>query len=225
MKGRLLFLAGVGGMLAAAYAAGFFELVTDRERVRALIEGLGIWGPLAYMAVFAFFEPFFVPGIAFMAPGALVWGAPELFAYSLVGATGAGVVGFSFARYLARDYVEPRLPERLRGWNDRVADEGLRAVVLVRLTFFLAPPAHWLLGVSRVSLPTFVLGTVLGFAPWIAALSFVLVVVGGTLWDWLAAQPAAVWWALGAGLVAWGAVRWATAARRRRRAAVDRLRT
>jgi uncharacterized membrane protein YdjX (TVP38/TMEM64 family) len=163
---------------------------------------------------FAILAPFFVPGFAFMAPGALVWGVPELFFYSLLGATGAGVVGFSFARYVARDWVETRMPSRLRAWDERLARNGFRTVVVVRLTFLLAPPAHWALGLSKVSFPAFVMGTIVGFAPFLLALSWVLVEVGGTLWDWLVARPVWVW-----GVVALAVVLWVVVRRRRRAAA------
>lgn len=217
MLKRLGLLVAVSALLGAMYALGLFDVLTDRERFRALIVDLGMWGPVVYVLSFALLEPFFVPGIAFMAPGALVWSFPELFVYSLLGASGAGVVGFSFARYLARDWVETRMPARLRAWDERLARAGFRNVVVVRLTLFLAPPAHWMLGLSKVRFPTFVAGTVVGFAPAMLVLSWVLVEVGGTLWDWMASRPGWVWIVLVAGVVVWIVVRRRLAARRHAR--------
>jgi len=205
---RLALLAGVAAALGALVLLGFFDFIRDPEKVRAVLEGLGPWAPLIYVVSFALLEPFFVPGIVFMAPGALIWPFPELFAYSLLGAVCAGVVGFFFARYLARDYARKHLPEGLRLWDDRLERAGLRTVVLVRLTFFLAPPAHWLLGLSQVSLTTFVLGTAIGFAPWIGGVCWLLAEVGTTLWDWLSRQPGwLLWVGVAAVVVAWLALR------------------
>jgi uncharacterized membrane protein YdjX (TVP38/TMEM64 family) len=216
LKSRVVLVVAVASLLAGLYAAGLFDLMADRERLRGLIEDLGVWGPVVYVLGFALLEPFFVPGLAFMGPGALVWSAPELFVYSLLGATGAGIVGFSFARYLGRDYVASRLSPRQLAWNERLGRSGLRSVILVRAVFFIAPPGHWLLGISPVSFPIFVLGTVIGFAPPLALLSWVLVEVGGTVFDWLAARPAGVWWGLGAILLAIAAASAMRGARRRR---------
>ena len=162
---------------------------------------LGIWAPILYVLGFSLLEPFFVPGIAFMIPGAFVWSFPELFALSWLGSIGAGVVGFGFARHLGREYVEQHLPDRFRKYDQKLANRGLRTVILVRLTLFLAPPAHWLLGLSRVDFGRFVLGTAIGFLPGIAALTYVVVFVGGTLGDWFGAQPREVWIAAGAAVV------------------------
>ena len=66
----------------------------------------------------------------------------------------------------------------------------------MRLLFFLAPPAHWLLGLSRVRFGPFVLGTMVGFVPGIA----VLTAVGKGVVDWLSMQPPWTWVALVAGV-------------------------
>ncbi len=216
MKTRIVLLCAVACVLIALYAAGFFDLISDRERLRALIESLGAWGPVVFILAFALLEPFFVPGFAFMAPGALVWSVPELFVYSLLGSTGAGIVGFSFARYLGRDYVASRLPPRLLVWNERLERSGLRTVIVIRVVFFLAPPAHWLLGLSSVSFPVHALGSVMGFAPGMLLMSWMLVEVGGTLFDWFAVHPTAAWALLAAGIVAFGVLRRVSQVRRRR---------
>lgn len=216
VKARIALLTAVAALLVALYVAGFFDLMSDRERLRVMIDDLGVWGPLVFILAFALLEPFFVPGFAFMAPGALVWSAPELFFYSLLGSTGAGIVGFSFARYLGRDFVASRLPPRLLVWNERLERSGLRTVIVLRVVFFLAPPVHWLLGLSSVSFSVHALGTVIGFAPGMAVMSWMLVEVGATLFDWFAAQPAAAWWLLAAVVVGVAVLRRIWLARRRR---------
>ena len=198
MWGRFALLGLVASIFAALYFAGFLDLIREPERVRAMLLELGIWAPILYVLAFSLLEPFFVPGIAFMIPGAFVWSFPELFALSWLGSIGAGIVGFGFARHLGREYVERHLPERFRKYDEQLATRGLRAVILVRLTIFLAPPAHWMLGLSSVGFGRFVLGTAIGFLPGIAALTYVVVFVGGTLGDWLSSQPREVWIAVGA---------------------------
>lgn len=103
-------------------------------------------------------------------PASWVWPLSEAFALSWLGAVGAGCVGFFFARVLAREWVDANLPERFRRFDDRLATRGLVTVIVVRLVFFLAPPAHWVLGLSKVRVTAFVLGSFIGFAPGILAL-------------------------------------------------------
>ena len=63
------------------------------------------------------------------------------------------------------------------------------SVLVARLLFFMAPPAHWMLGLSSVGWPAYLIGTIIGLLPGI-----VLVSVGGKgLFGFLATQPPKVW--------------------------------
>ncbi|MGE4607595.1 MAG: hypothetical protein AAEJ52_12715, partial [Myxococcota bacterium] len=106
MLKRVALAAGIGGVLVTLYFSGFFELITDRNRASAALEELGIWAPILYVVAFAILEPFFIPGLAFMIPGGFVFSFTELFVLSWLGSIGAGIIGFSFARFMARDFVE-----------------------------------------------------------------------------------------------------------------------
>ena len=175
----------LGGALAYAWTAGVLEGL-DRERVTQLLRNAGPWGPIGLVLAFALLEPFGVPGALFAIPASWVWPFPLAFALSWLGAVGAGVVGFVFARSIARDFVERKIPARFRRFDERLETRGFVTVVIVRLVFFLAPPAHWVLGVSRVRFTPFVLGTAVGFLPGMAA----LVLFGeGLLRAWAAAPP------------------------------------
>lgn len=198
---RIVLLAALAAVLATLYATGAFEWVADVDRVRASLESLGNWGPLLYVLAFAFLCPFFVPGIAFVIPGAVVFGYPELLLYSWIGAVGAGIVGFTFARTLGRSFVEKHMPPVLHRYDQRLADNGVRTVILVRLTLFLAPPGHWALGLSRVRLSEFLVGTAIGFIPGIALLTYTVAFLGSSLGPWLMAQPVWAWLALAAAIL------------------------
>ncbi len=189
MAKRMALVAGIAGILAIVYFSGLFDLISDPDRARAALEDLGVWAPVLYVLAFALLEPFFVPGIAFMIPGGFVFSFPQLFALSWMGSVGAGIVGFSFARTLGREFAESRIPERLRRYDEQLATNGLRTVILVRLVLFLAPPAHWLLGLSQVRFPTFVLGTAIGFLPGIGLSTYLIVFLGESLGDWISDRP------------------------------------
>ncbi len=180
----VLVLAGV-----AAHHFGLFELLGDTDRIRTLLTESGIWGPLVYVAVFSLLEPAGVPGILFIVPASLVWPLWLAFLLSWAGSIGAGVVGFGFARSIGHDWAQARLPDRLRGYDQRLAERGLTTVIVVRLLFFLAPPAHWVLGLSRVRFSTFAAGTAIGVVPGVALLT----VVGKGAVVWLEGRSRGVW--------------------------------
>lgn len=179
----LLLLAG----LAVAAWQGAFEGL-DRKRVVELVEAAGPWAPIGFVLAFALLEPFGAPGALFAIPASWIWPFPIAFGLSWLGAIGAGVVGFWFARTIGHRFVQRHLPDRFRRYDERLETRGLVTVVVVRLVFFLAPPAHWLLGLSRVRFGTFLLGTAVGFAPGMA----LLVLFGDGLYRALAGTPPGV---------------------------------
>lgn len=196
MVGRVAVLGIVAGVMGALYTFGFFELVQDPDASREALRGMGVFAPILYVLVFALIQPLFFPAAAIMLTGTMIWSFGELFVYSLVGAVCAAIIGFGFARYVARDFVEGRVPERLRRYDKSLEERGLRAVIVFRLLFFISPPASWLLGLSRVRFDKFVIGTAIGLAPAMAVLTWVVSVVGGTILAWLTSQPNDVWVAL-----------------------------
>ncbi len=206
----------VAALAAVLLAAGFaraFDLL-DRENLRALFTDSGALGPVLFVALFSLVQPFGFPGILFMLISTLLWPLWSAFLLNLAGATGAGVVGFGFARFVGRDWVQDRLPARLRNLEERVLARAFRTVLVVRLTTYLFPPAHWALGLSPVKFVPFLSATVIGFIPMTAFWTF----AGGDAVEWLSDQSGAVW----IGLAAGGAVLWLLIRQRRRRSGVPR---
>ena len=137
------------------------------------------------------------------------------FIVNWLGAIGAGMFGFAFARYFARDWVSGRMPERLRKWDDRLSNEGLRVVILFRAMFFLNPASHWALGLSQVRAPQAALGTAIGFLPWIIAWSY----FGERILNWFDTNSTGM--IVGVGLAIAAAIAVSIVIRRRREAAAD----
>jgi len=152
MRNRLILLALILGIVALAYYSGLFQYLAP-DRLRELLTEAGPWGPILVVTMFTVLEPFGTPGAIFMVAAATVWPFWTAFAINWIGASGAGMFGFTFARYLGRDWVEDRMPERLRKWDERLSERGLPVVIAFRLMFFLNPASHWALGLSRVSTP------------------------------------------------------------------------
>ena len=197
---RIAVLVAVGVALGSAWALGLFDLLADPREAAAVLREAGGWGYLLYLVSFSLLAPFFVPGIAFVVPAAMIWPRWLALGLSILGAGGAGTVGFAFARFLARDWVAARTPARLRAWDAALQARPVRTVVWIRLLTAFFPPAHWALGLSGVGYGSFVLGTMLGLTPLIVALTF----LGGGLMDWALAQPPESWWWMAGGALAVG---------------------
>jgi uncharacterized membrane protein YdjX (TVP38/TMEM64 family) len=194
---RLALLVLIAGLIGAAWVGGAFQALGDLDKARALLDSFGPWAYVAFVASFTVLQPLGVPAIFWVLPAALLWPFELAFPLSLAGAVGGASVGFFFARYLARDWVAARIPDRLRRFDERFAARGLAGVILVRLVFHLFPPTHWLLGLSSVSYGVYVLGTFLASAFNIGIVTY----FGKPAFEWVEAH-ATVSWAILAAIVA-----------------------
>jgi uncharacterized membrane protein YdjX (TVP38/TMEM64 family) len=77
-------------------------------------------------------------------------------------------VNLAFVRWVAFDWVQARIPERLRKYERWLTERGFRAVIFFRLVTFTLHPAQLLISTLRLPLPRLIFGTLLGFAPTVA---------------------------------------------------------
>ena len=110
----------------------------------------------------------------------MTWDAPVAISVTLLGSTASAVVCFGFARFIARDWVATRVPERFLRYEDRLRRNGLGTIALARVVFFCSPPLSLAMGVSSVRFRDYLLGTLAGNAPVIIA----GVLLGERVLDW-----------------------------------------
>lgn len=181
--------AGAATLLAVAYRLHLFDLFGDPARLKVTLLGLGPLGFLAYLAAYTLLQPFGLSGVMFTVAASLVWAPVIAIALSLAAATLASAVGFLFARYLARDWVEKRIPERLRGYDEKLAAHGFATVLVLRLVFWMNPSVHALLGLSRVRFSTYLVASFLAYIPTVVAFTL----LGNALFVVLKNQPVSRW--------------------------------
>jgi len=176
-------------LLALVYVALVVALVVldvDLAEGQAWLRQAGAWGLLAFVAAFALLQPLGLAAHVFIVAAALVWTPWVALLASWSGAVLAGCVAFGFARYVGRQWVQDRLPPRLRKWDEQLAERGFRTVLTMRLLLFTFGPMQLMFGVSRVGFGAFVAGSALGLLPMIAAETW----VGGSIVAWLWPDPA-----------------------------------
>ena len=201
-------------LLVVAQRFGLFQQFGDPERVRQTLVELGPWGYLAFIIAYAALQPFGVPGTVFIMAAPLIWPWPVAFALSMVGTMAASVVGFSFARFVARDWISTRIPERFRKYEDALARRGFRTVFILRLVFWMPPLLHAFFGVSKVRFSTHFWGSFAGYILPLLLVSF----FGERLFDAMRHAPPAVWAGLAASVLAVGLTVWLVKRRRASRA-------
>jgi len=162
----------VGAMLVLAYRSGVFAEVSDPKSLARTVVAMGARGHLAFIIAYTVLQPFGVPGTVFIVAASLLWPWPTAFALSMIGTMSASVVGFSFARFIARDWIQARIPERFRKYESALESNAFGTVFLLRLIFWMPQLLHAFFGVSKVPFWTHFFGSLLGYVAPLLAVSY-----------------------------------------------------
>ena len=153
-RGRLVLRgAGIAAAIAVLLLLGR-QLGGLLPRFAAWVEGLGAWGPIAFVVGYALATVAFAPGsVLTLAAGALfgvVRGTLYVFVAAVLGAS----IAFLVARHLARPWVERRLAASpsFAAIDRAIAAQGRRIVFLLRLSpAFPFNLLNYALGLTKVS--------------------------------------------------------------------------
>jgi uncharacterized membrane protein YdjX (TVP38/TMEM64 family) len=168
------------GLVATLILSGVASNFTVDGTVE-MVRRAGVWGVIAFIAIFAFLQPLCLSGHILIFAAALVFDSHLAILFSLIGALGASSSCFLVARYLAFDWIQRRLPLRLKKYERWVVDRGVWGVIGFRILTFTFPPAMMMMGTLRVRFSTMVVGTAIGFLPQIC----VDVLLGGEILRYL----------------------------------------
>src|SRR5262245_19826217 len=128
--------------LAGAWYLGVFARVAEPKALAETLIQMGAWGYLAFIVAYTVLQPFGVPGTIFVVAAPLIWPWQTAFALSMIGTMSASVVGFSFARFVAKDWVSARIPARLRKYDESLERNAFQTVVVLRLIFWMPQALH-----------------------------------------------------------------------------------
>jgi phosphatidylserine/phosphatidylglycerophosphate/cardiolipin synthase-like enzyme/uncharacterized membrane protein YdjX (TVP38/TMEM64 family) len=166
----------VGGMLAlaAAWRWGPLGSYLDRDTLAhaaAWVRGSPV-APLWVLGAYVVASLTALPITLLIVATAVVFGPLAAFGYALAGSVVGAATGFGIGHSLGRDAVRRLAGARLNALSRRLAKRGVFAVMAVRI-IPVAPftVVNLVAGASHIRLRDFIVGTLLGMAPGIAAVS------------------------------------------------------
>ena len=160
-------------LLAGIALAALYRQQFSAAALQAWMHHAGVAAPLMFMALYAAATVLFLPGsVLTIAGGALfgpVWGT----LYSLTGATLGATLAFLVARYLAFDWVARKAGGRLKQLIEGVEKESWHFIAFVRLVpLFPFNLLNYALGLTRVSLPHFIVTSYICMLPGAIAFTY-----------------------------------------------------
>lgn len=212
LGGKLLYALGAIAALALLWWLG--RLGGEQiPRFAEWVDGLGIWGPVVFVAGYAVATVAFVPGALLTLAGGAIFGLVQGTIYVFLGATLGACGAFLVARYVARAAIERKLADRPKfaAIDRAVGREGRKIVFLLRLSpAFPFNLLNYGLGLTKVRFVDYLVAC-LGMLPG----TFLYVYYGKLLGDVAAVaggaeveRGAEYWTFLGVGIVATVAVTW-----------------
>lgn len=127
------------------------------------VEGLGFWGPIAFVALYAGATVALIPGTILTLAGGAIFGIAMGVAYVFLGAILGSAVAFLLSRHGARSWIESRLSNspRFATIDRAVAENGLRITFLLRLSpVFPFNLLNYALGLTQVSFRNYMIASV-----------------------------------------------------------------
>jgi uncharacterized membrane protein YdjX (TVP38/TMEM64 family) len=100
------------------------------------VDGLGVWGPVAFILGYAVATVAFVPGLLLTMASGVLFGLVGGTVYTLVGATLGASAAFLLARHGARRVIEKKIAgnARFNAIDAAIGREGFKIVALLRLS-------------------------------------------------------------------------------------------
>lgn len=137
------------------------------EPFQAWVDGLGVLGPVVFIAAYAVAVVAFVPGSALTLAAGAIFGLLEGAVYVFIAAVLGSSAAFLIARYVARDSVEKKVAgnERFAAIDRAVGQQGRKIAFLLRLS-----PAipfnllNYAMGLTRVRFADYLIAS-LGMIP------------------------------------------------------------
>lgn len=162
-------LAGLGAALVALVL--LFRAYDVPRLLLGFVEwvrGAGVGGAAAFGGVYVGSAVLLLPASILTLGAGFVWGPFVGLLIVLPSATAAATVAFLLGRTVARGWVQQKVADnpRFRAIDEAVGGGGFRLVLLLRLSpLFPFNLLNYTLGLTRVSLRDYVLGSAIGMAP------------------------------------------------------------
>lgn len=166
-----LFVLVIVGLWITAWATGVAARFTV-DSIRSLLGGKGLWGVLAFTALFATGQLLRVPGPVFVATAVAVYGRNFGTLVALLGALVSVTVSFAVVRTFAGTVrTDVQLVRRLLS---KIDSRPVMTVALLRLTLQTAPLLNYALPMTTVRWRDHLLGSMLGLPVPVALMSYFL---------------------------------------------------
>lgn len=158
----------LAAFLVGVYVIGRSTGFTDQLTVDGIRESMrqaGVAGFLVFVVTFTVGQLLYIPGFVFVAVAGLAYGPVWGSVASIVAATISVGVSFVIVRTIGGQPLKEITQPFLKKWLDRLEEEPLRSMIVIRLFLWAVPPVNYTLAMSGVSFRDYMLAALIGMTP------------------------------------------------------------
>jgi len=115
----------------AWFARTRLGITWDLDGLRQLVDGLGVWGPAAFIALVTFRTVLFVPSQLALIAGGICFGTTGGTLFGALGLLASGLLVFVLTRWLGADAVRSRVPAGVQRALAAAGSRGGAALVAI----------------------------------------------------------------------------------------------
>lgn len=136
------------------------------DKLQSFIRHLGVFAPIFFIFVYIFASMFFAPITPLSVTAGVLFGLISGTVYTIIGATLGACAAFLASKYLFKDLIEQKFPQKIALIQKRVEKEGWKFIAIARVNpVFPFNFQNYIFGVTNISLKTFFLATVFSIIP------------------------------------------------------------
>ncbi len=132
------------------------------ENLRLLIEPLGFWGILIFIALFSIGTIVQVPGWLFYSTAFVIFGSLTGAMIAYVRSVSAVILSFYFARALGGNMLDRIKNKRVQNILDKMHDNPVLIISVLRSFMWVSPPLNYALAFTNVSDRKYIVGSTIG---------------------------------------------------------------
>lgn len=165
---KIKLVLAVAAVIFLLAAGKYFHVQELLREALAWIAGLGMWGPVIFVAIYILACVLFIPGAILTLGAGFIFGVVKGTMIVSVASTLGAASAFLVGRYLAREWVAKKIEgnEKFKAVDEAVAREGWKIVGLVRLSpIFPFNLLNYAFGLTKVSLRDYFFASWIGMFP------------------------------------------------------------
>ncbi|MCP3941541.1 MAG: hypothetical protein GY710_08680 [Desulfobacteraceae bacterium] len=163
---KLLILALIIAAITGLRATGLTQYL-DQEKLGALINGFGNWGPIIYMLIYTIAPSLLLPALPLSIAGGILFGPFWGVVYTITGATAGAGLAFFISRYVSAGFIKKRIKEdKWLKLNQSVSKNGWKVVAFTRLIpLFPFNLLNYAFGMTSIKFSHYILTTFICMLP------------------------------------------------------------